>query len=158
MRFLNWLRSLWANLIHRRAIEECLDEELAAYVDLLTAEYEQRGFTPHDARRAALLDTGGVTQVKESTRDAWAGDALAITQRELRYTWRGLRRSPGFLVTVVLIIALGIGANATIFGVIDELLFRPPAHVKDPERIVLLSMAVAHDRIGQQTVNFPVYR
>src|SRR5947209_9536720 len=105
MRFLSRLRSLWANLFHRRDVEHSLGEEVRAYVDLLAAEYEQRGFAPDAARRAALLDTGGVTQIKESTRDAWAGDALAIGQRELRYTWRGLRRSPGFLVTVVLIIA-----------------------------------------------------
>src|SRR5437762_12877109 len=129
------LRSLWANLLHRDRVEESLDDELRAYLDLLTADYERRGYGPNEARRRALVEIGGVSQVKESTRDAWAGDALASSQRELRYTWRSLRRSPGFLVTVILIIALGIGANATIFGVIDELLFRPPAHVREPDRI-----------------------
>ena len=158
MRILHWFRSLWANLVHRGRVEESLDDELRAYLDLLTADYERRGFSPDDARRAARVNVGGLAQVKESTRDAWAGDALASGQRELSYTWRSLRRSPGFLVTVVLIIALGIGANATIFGVIDDLLFRPPAHVKDPDRVVLLSMATPQDRVGQQTLNFPAYR
>lgn len=158
MRFVHWLRSLWANLVHRRRVEESLEDELRAYVDLLAADYQRRGLSPDDARRAALVDIGGYAQVKESTRDAWAGEVLVAGQRELRYAWRGLRRSPGFLVTVVLIVALGIGANATIFGVIDDLLFRPPAYVKQPDRIVLLSMAIPRDRIGQQTVNFPVYR
>src|SRR5437588_210140 len=112
MRFLSWLRSLWANLFHRHDAEESLDDELRAYVDLLADEYVQRGFAPDEARRAALLDTGGVSQIKETTRDAWAGDALAFSLRELRYTWRGLRRTPGFLITVILIIALGVSANA----------------------------------------------
>ena len=158
MRFLNWLRSLWANLVHRGRVEESLDDELEAYRDLLTADYERRGMSPDEARRTALVDIGGMAQVKENTREAWAGEALISARRELRYTWRSLLRSPGFLLTVVLIIALGISANATIFGVIDELLFRPPAHVRDPERVVLLSMAVPKDAVGQQTLNFPVYR
>ncbi|HEY2377351.1 MAG TPA: ABC transporter permease [Gemmatimonadaceae bacterium] len=158
MAVLHWLRSLWANLVHRDHVEESLDDELRAYLELLTVEYERRGYAPDEARRAAAVEIGGVGQVKESTRDVWAGDVLASSQRELRYTWRSLRRSPGFLVTVILIIALGIGANATIFGVIDELLFRPPAHVKEPDRVVLLSMAVPADRVGQQTLNFPVFR
>ena len=158
MTLLHWLRSLWANLFDRTGVEESLDEELQAYLDLVIADYERRGFAPDAARRAALVDVGGVALVKERTREAWAGDAIVSAQRELRYTWRSLRRSPGFLVTVVVIISLGIGANATIFGVIDELLFRPPAHVRNPERVVLLSMAVPSDRVGQQTLNFPVYR
>src|SRR5436190_8956457 len=158
MRLLHWLLSLWANLVQRGRVDDALDDELRAYLDLLTTEYERRGYEPNEARRAALIEIGGLTQVKESTRDAWAGDALASSQRELRYTWRSLRRSPGFLVTVILIIALGIGANATIFGVIDELLFRPPAHVREPDRIALLSMAAPRDRVGQQTLNFPVFR
>ena len=158
MRLVHWLRSLWANLVHRTRVEESLDDELQAYLELLTDDYQKRGLAPDDARRAALVDIGGVTQVKESTRDAWAGDAFASVRRELRYTWRSLRRSPGFLLTVVLIIALGIGANATIFSVIDDLLFRPPAYVRNPDGVVLLSMATPKDRIGQQTLNFPVYR
>jgi len=158
MRFFHWVRSLWANLVHRDRVEESLDDELRAYLDLLTADYQRRGLSADEARRSALVDIGGLAQVKERTRDVWAGDAFAIGRRELRYTWRSLRRSPGFLVTVVLIISLGIGANATIFGVIDDLLFRPPANVKNPDRVVLLTMAVPKERVGQQTLNFPAYR
>ena len=94
MRLWHRLRSAWANLAHRDRVEASLDDELGAYADLLTAEYERRGYTPADARRAALVEIGGVTQVKESTRDAWSGDAFASSFRELRYTWRSLRRSP----------------------------------------------------------------
>jgi predicted permease len=159
MRLVHRLRSAWANLVHRDRVEASLDDELGAYADLLAAEYERRGYAPVDARRAALLEIGGFAQVKESTRDAWAGDAFASSYRELRYTWRSLRRSPAFLATVVVIFALGIGANATIFGVIDQLLFRPPRHVAAPERIAVLSMATpTSSGIGQQSFNYPVYR
>lgn len=159
MRLLNRLRSAWANLVHRDRVDASLDDELRAYADLLTAEYERRGYPPLDARRAALIEIAGLAQVKESTRDAWAGNAFVSSCRELRYTWRSLRRSPGFLVTVVVIFALGIGANATIFGVIDQLLFRPPAHVTAPDRIVMLSMATpTSSGVGQQSFNYPVYR
>jgi predicted permease len=158
MRWLHRLRRAWANLFQRHHVEADLDDELRAYLDLLTAEYERRGLAPDEARRAARVEIGGLSQVKDTTRDAWAGNALATAHRELRYSWRSLRRTPGFLLTVVLIIALGIAANATIFGVIDELLFRPPAYVKEPDRVALLSMAVPTDRVGQQTLNYPVYR
>jgi hypothetical protein len=159
MRAVHRLRSLWANLVHRGRVEDALDEELGTYADLLTAEYERRGYEPDEARRRALIDMGGREQVKETTRDAWAGNALASGYRELRYTWRSLRRSPGFLVTVVCIFALGIGANATIFGVIDQLLFRPPAHVTEPDRIAMLSMTMPDaSGIGQQSFNYPAYR
>ena len=158
VRCIHRLRSAWANLVHRDRVEAALDDELRAYLDLLTAEYERRGLLPNEARRAAQIEIGGLAQIKETTRDAWAGNTLAAVNREIRYTWRGLRRTPGFLATVVLIIALGIAANATIFGVIDELLFRPPAHVNAPDRIALLSMAIRSDRVGQQTLNYPVYR
>ena len=159
MRLLNRLRSAWANLVHRERVDAALDDELRAYADLLTAEYERRGYAPSDARRAALVEIGGLTQTKESTRDAWAGDTLASSYRELRYAWRSLRRSPGLLGTIALIFALGIGANATIFGVIDQLLFQPPRHVTAPERIALLSTRMpAGTGIGQQSFNYPVYR
>jgi len=93
MRLWHRLRSAWANLAHRDRVEAALDDELRAYVHLLTAEYERRGYAPNDARRAALVEIGGLAQVKESTRDAWAGDRFASSYRELRYTWRSLRRS-----------------------------------------------------------------
>lgn len=79
---------------------------------------------------------------------------------DLRYALRSLRNSPGFAATVVAILALGIGANASVFGIVDTLLFRPPAHVRDPgtvKRVYFQETRPAGDRITP-IMSFPVYR
>src|SRR5881396_2143652 len=85
---LTWLRSIWWNLARRRHVDRALDEEVRSYVELLAAEYERGGMGAAEARRAALVAAGGIEQVKEATRDAWAGDAVANAGRELRYAVR----------------------------------------------------------------------
>ena len=78
---------------------------------------------------------------------------------DFRFAARGLRHHPGFAMTAVLTIALGVGANATVFGIIDQLLFRPPAYVKSPERIAMLSLETrGKSGVGQQAFNYPIYR
>lgn len=136
MRLVALLRSLGSNLLRRERGEEALDKELCAYVDLLAAEYERAGMTPALARRAALVATGGIEQVKEATRDAWVGNALVTAARELRYALRTLRRSPAFLAVAVGILAIGIGGATAVFTVIKASLLRPLPGVADPDRLV----------------------
>jgi predicted permease len=76
---------------------------------------------------------------------------------DMSYAMRQLRRAPGFTITVLLAFALGIGANATMFGIVDELLFRPPAHVRAPNEIVTLVAGTAQGGFGQRTSNYPVF-
>ena len=76
---------------------------------------------------------------------------------DVSYAMRQLRRAPGFTITVLLAFALGIGANATMFGIVDELLFRPPAHVRAPNEIVTLTAGTVHGGFGQRTSNYPVF-
>ncbi|HEY9448762.1 MAG TPA: permease prefix domain 1-containing protein [Gemmatimonadaceae bacterium] len=118
MRILAFLRSFWIGLVHRRRTERALDEEIRACVDLLAEEYEHSGMTPRDARRQALVETGGIEQVKEATRDAWVGERIATFAREPRFTLRGLRNAPAFFVIAVSILAIGIGGATAIFTVI----------------------------------------
>jgi len=76
---------------------------------------------------------------------------------DVSYAMRQLRRAPGLTITVLLAFALGIGANATMFGIVDELLFRPPAHVRAPNEIVTLVAGTAQGGFGQRTSNYPVF-
>jgi predicted permease len=130
------LRSLGVKLFRRERAEAALDDELRAYVDLLAAEYERKGMPPVEARRAALVSTGGIEQVKEYTRDAWAGNALSSGIREVRYAVRALRRSPAFLGIAIATLALGIGGSTAVFTVINGSLLRPLPGVSEPDRLV----------------------
>ena len=113
------------SLLGRSRHDEDLDDELRAFVEVLTAQYHERGLPPDEARRAALLDAGGIEQVKESVRDVRVGFGLTTAVRDVRYGSRVLWRSPGYSIVVILTIALGIGVNVAIFSVIHAVLLRP---------------------------------
>src|SRR5829696_138193 len=73
-----------------------------------------------------------MARVLDSRRERWSIPSLEQFQQDARYALRGLRRSPGFTATVIITLALGIGANAAMFNVVDRLMFRPLAHLRDP--------------------------
>jgi predicted permease len=125
---LSTLRSLWRNLFARAEVERELDAELRAYVDELVAEKTKSGMNEADARRAALIEAGGVEQIKEEVRDARKGALVETTIQDLKYGARLLRRAPGFAFIAVLTIALGIGANSAIFSVINAVVLKPLAY------------------------------
>src|SRR6185503_15590652 len=106
--------------------------------DLLTKDYEGRGLSPTDARRAALVATGGSTQVKEATRDAWLGSSIAALARELRYAWRSLARSPGFVAIAIVTLGVGIAGSTTIFTVVNAALLRPPPDIAAPAELATM--------------------
>ncbi len=130
------LRSLWRHLVRRRGAEAELDEELHGYTDLLTAEHERRGLSPAAARRAALVEIGGIEQVKEASRDAWAGAAFSSAMREFRYALRSLAHSPAYVVIAVLTLGIGIGGATAVFTVVNGTLLRPLPVVTAPDRLV----------------------
>lgn len=156
MRAVTAIRSLWWNLLRRDRVDAALDDELRAYVDMLAAEYERAGMEPAAARRRALIETGGVDQVKEATRDVWLGDAIARLARDVRYALRGLRRSPAFCAVAVATLAIGIGGATAVFTVVSGTILRPLPAVREPERLVSLERVqptVVLDEFG-----WPEYR
>lgn len=122
----------------RRHAEEDFAAELEAHVQMQTDEGVRRGLTPEEARRQALIRMGGVEQVRQAHRERRTVAWMENVAQDLRYGTRKLRNSPGFTVTAVLTLALGIGANVSIFTVFDNVLLRN-LPVRDPGRLVLLS-------------------
>ena len=119
------------------------DADLAAEIDshlqLHIDDNLRAGMTPDQARRAALLKFGGVEAAKEAHRDLRRPQVLSLCLRDLRHGLRILRRDRGFAVTAIITLSIGVGANAAMFGLVDALMFRPPAGVHDPDRVVGLT-------------------
>jgi putative ABC transport system permease protein len=121
---LHRLASILDWLFHRNRAEQGLDDELQAFIDMSAEEKVRDGLPPAQARRLAILELGGVEQAKERVRTSRHGALLDEVGRDVRYAFRIFGRNPGFTVTIVLTLALGIGANTAIFSLIDALMLR----------------------------------
>src|SRR5262245_36635540 len=118
----------------KKSAESGLSAELRFHMEKLAEEYVAAGMDPTEARRRARLEFGGMDQIAEKCRDV-RGRWLADLGKDLRYTVRTLRRSPGFLAVAVLSLALGIGANTAIFSLINAVMLRA-IPVKQVETLV----------------------
>src|SRR6266853_2744763 len=135
------IASFFRNLLRKRAIEQALDDELKSAVELLTQEKMNQGLSHPEARRQALIELGGVEQVKEEVRASRGGweSFVETCWQDLRYGARTLRKSPGFTAVAALTLALGIGSATTIFSAIQNILLDPFPYL-DAHRVVAVQI------------------
>ena len=117
--------SWWKSLLPKRASDAQMNSELRFHIDELTDENIAAGMPPDEARRRAILEFGGQEKIKEEVRDVYRIRLLDATVANLKSAFRFIRKSPTFSATVILTLALGIGANSAVFSAIDAILLKP---------------------------------
>jgi len=117
--------SWWKSLLPKRASDAQMNSELRFHIDELTDENIAAGMPPDEARRRAILEFGGQEKFKEEVRDVYRIRLLDATVANLKSAFRFIRKSPTFSATVILTLALGIGANSAVFSAIDAILLKP---------------------------------
>jgi len=128
-------RLVW--IFRRRQKEQELQDEIAFHLEQEAGDLLASGRGAIDVRRSARQDLGNVTMVAESTRSAWGWTFLETFAQDLRYALRGLKNNPGFALTAILSLALGLGASLAIYTVADNLLLRPLPYPQ-PSRLLML--------------------
>ncbi|HKF52071.1 MAG TPA: ABC transporter permease [Candidatus Acidoferrales bacterium] len=114
----------WSRFFRRKQWDTERAQELSAYLETETADNIQRGMSPEEAKRVAHLKLGNVARIREEIYKMNSLGFLETTLQDIRYALRGFRRAPAFALTVILAIALGIGATTGVFSVVDRILFR----------------------------------
>src|SRR5437660_5237592 len=153
----NWLHQSFhrmRSLFRRAQLDRDLDEEMSAHLELAIEENLERGASPAEARRQALVRFGGPQQVEASHRAARGLPLVETLLQDFRFALRMLRRSPGFALVAIFCLTLGIGANAAVFSWMEGLLFRPYPLVANQERLVALTGTTQADRTGLSWPDF----
>ena len=128
----------FANLFRRSRVDREIADELQSHIDLRIDANLAAGMSPGEARRDALLRFGNPTATRERVTSADASLGLSSFWRDIRYAARQLRKAPGFTLTVIATLAIGIGANIAVYSSMDAVVFRPLA-VPDLDRVVVIA-------------------
>ena len=153
MRHLRAALARITGLFTKHRADDDLREELQAHLEMEIAENIRRGMHPSEARRKALLASGGLTVAAEAVRDQRGLPWIEGIVADIRYALRALRHSPAFTAVVAITLALGIGANTAIFSVVRAVLLKPLPH-RDGERLIYLRHSM--DGPGGDNIAFSV--
>jgi len=139
-------------LFRRSEVEQELDDELHFHIARETEKLMRQGLSPEEAEVRARRAFGGVERIKDDTRDARGIRWIEAFAHDVRQSVRAARKRPGFVLAVALTLGLGLGANVAMFTIVDRLLFRPPAFLKDPGRVHRVYLT---QRVGGADVTSP---
>src|ERR1700693_1691944 len=151
---MNRVKELLRRLLYlgrRKNLDLALDDELQFHIESRAGELQQAGLARGAAMAQARRDFGPQARMREESRRAWQIRWMEDLFSDLRYAFRALARSPGFALAAILSLALGIGANTTIFSLTMEFLFSVPS-ARQPERLASIRLA------GNSHSQMPIYR
>jgi predicted permease len=149
MKVWSYIYNVLRNLFRKKQVETQLDEELRAYVEMMTDEKIVVGMPASEARRIVLAEFGGVEQVKQAVREHRAGISMELLWQDARYGLRQFLRNPGFTATVILTLALSIGANTAIFSIVNALMLKSLPY-SNPERIGTIYTRITGSRASDE--------
>jgi predicted permease len=128
---MHWLKKPFA----RRRRYDDLSVSIQEHIEERTEELIEEGMTRDEARRTARREFGNVALIEQRSREAWQWSTLELLRDDLKHAFRRLGKSPGFAATVILTLAIGIGANTAVFSVLDNVILRPLPY-PEPDQLV----------------------
>ena len=153
MRVLRMIRLRVRDLFRSRRVDQDLDAELRDHLDRQIELHRRAGLSPEDARAAALREFGNVAAIREQCRDMRRVNLIEDALRDLRYTLWSMRRAPGHTAVAALSLGLAIGANTTIFSLVNVLMLRD-LRVANPHELVEVGRLSQH---GRGNFSYPIY-